>query len=391
MPMTPPSANAPLSPGEDADARAFEAFARQQDPLDVEAATWVARQRDGLDAAGQAQLRAWLEADAAHAAAFEDLDAAFGRIRRMRGAAAQPATHSATHSAETPSPPQRRLAVPARRQWLLGLGRPLPQAAAAALVLAVVGGGRIGWEHWRQGPTFVQAYATGRGQQLAVRLPDGDPSGAGAGSTLQLDTATQLEARLYRDRRELRLQDGQAMFTVLADAQRPFHVWVGPLRVTVVGTRFSVRHTASGLDAGQTVVSVEEGRVRVARAAEAGDGTRPAAQPVDLRAGQMVVADADGRIGLPVEVPPAAIAPWRDGRISFDRTPLAQALAEFERYGQTGLVVRDPAVAALPVGGSYGLDQLQRFAEALPQVLPVRLVRRGELTEVVAARPGNDN
>ena len=38
--------------------------------------------------------------------------------------------------------------------------------------------------------------------------------------------------------------------------------------------------------------------------------------------------------------------------------PLAQALAEFERYGDTGLVVRDPAIAALKVHGSFELQQV---------------------------------
>ena len=105
---------------------------------------------------------------------------------------------------------------------------------------------------------------------------------------------------------------------------------------------------------------------------------------IELTAGQMVIADDTGHLGAVSVAPSGRIAPWRDGRISFDQTPLAQAIAEFERYGRTGLVVRDPAVAALPVGGSYSLRQWQRFAETLPQVLPVRLVRRGEVTEVVA-------
>jgi len=59
-------------------------------------------------------------------------------------------------------------------------------------------------------------------------------------------------------------------------------------------------------------------------------------------------------------------------------------VAEFERYGRTGLVVSDPTVAALPVGGSYSVRQFQRFADTLPQLLPVRLVAHGESTEVVA-------
>jgi transmembrane sensor len=235
-------------------------------------------------------------------------------------------------------------------------------------------------------------------QQLKASLPDAAQQSAAPGSVLQLDTATQIQVRLYRDRREVHLQSGQAMFAVHSDPQRPLHVVAGALHITVVGTRFSVRHTGTGLDAGQTVVAVEEGRVRVERrrpGADSTDGTEapqdlaastgaPADHPVELTAGQAVVADAQGRIGPVATLATNAIAPWRDGRLSFDQTPLAQAIAEFERYGRTGLVVRDPAVAALPVGGSYSLQQWRRFAETLPQVLPVRLVRRGEVTEVVA-------
>ncbi|MET0311910.1 MAG: FecR domain-containing protein, partial [Burkholderiaceae bacterium] len=236
-------------------------------------------------------------------------------------------------------------------------------------------------DRWQRQPTFEQAFSTGRGQQRVVTLPDD----ALAGSSLQLDTATQLHATLFRDRREVRLEDGQAMFTVHADPKRPFHVRAGSLRITVVGTRFSVRHTASGIDAGKTVVSVEEGQVRVVRVGtEAGPSPGQAAAPVELTAGLMLVAAREGTLGRPVAVAPAAVAQWRSGRIAFDHTPLRDALAEFERYGRTGLVVNDPAVAALPVGGSYNLRQFQQFARTLPEVLPVRLVPAGDSLEIVA-------
>ena len=110
------------------------------------------------------------------------------------------------------------------------------------------------------------------------------------------------------------------------------------MRVTVVGTRFSVRHTQTGLDAGQTRVAVERGRVRVARldgkgreAAAGGAGSL-----VDLTRGQAVVADAQGSLGPVQKVGAGEIAPWQTGRINFEATPLAQALAEFGRYGATG-------------------------------------------------------
>lgn len=203
-----------------------------------------------------------------------------------------------------------------------------------------------------------------------------------------LDTATQAEVRLYRDRREVRLIDGQAMFTVHADASQPFHVLAGFTRVTVVGTRFSVRHTRSGLGDGDTRVAVEEGRVRVRRRVPDGDGAfTDTSELVELTAGQRVAADAGGRIGPVARLAVAAVAPWREGRVSFEDTPLSQALAEFERYGDTRLVVHDPAVAALRIGGSFELRHLATFAQVLPQMLPVRLQpQRDGTTEIVSAR-----
>ena len=400
--------------GADVDARDYDAFAEAQDPLDIDAATWAVRRRRGLDDADAAALEAWLAADPRHREALEDMEGTLGELQHLSNdavaslrtarAGPEPLTQPG-NSLQTPiGSPDR----PGRRRWLASLGPLLPRVGAMALVLTAVAGGWIGWDYWRQRPVFEQSYATVRGKQQTVELPDG-PAGSGAtgtGSRLQLDTATRIDVSLYRDRREVRLLEGQAMFSVRAAPGQPFHVWAGPVQITVVGTRFSVRHTASGQQAGQTVISVEEGKVRVARSGsasgKAGAGnaggvtaTRPANDAagevvVLLVAGQRVTADQTGQLSLVEAVPPAAVAPWRDGRVNFDQTPLAQAIAEFERYGRVGLAVPDPAVAAMLVGGSYSLTQWQRFAETLPQMLPVQLVRRGGVTEVVARETGND-
>lgn len=380
------------APAADAEAHAFERFAQGQDALDLDAATWAARQHNGLNTEEQAELQAWLDADPRHAPALADMAATVGHVRRLPGddvaalkrglLASEP-----RRSAALPNTPQRRRG---RQGWRAGLGSLLAPAAMAVLMVAVVGAGWTGWESWRSLPTFEQAFATERGQQIVATLPD-DPT---RGSTVQLDTATRLEARLFRGRREVHLQEGQALFSVHADKRRPFHVWAGNLHITVVGTRFSVRHTTSGLEAGQTVVSVEEGHVRVVRTARDAEGRDSDAThagtndaPVELVAGQMLVGDDSGRIGPVTRVSPGAIAPWRAGRISFDNTPLAQALAEFERYRRTGLVIKDPAVARLRVGGSYRVQQFGSFVDALPLMLPVRLVPQGDVTEIVLRQP----
>ncbi len=370
----------------DADARAFDAFSETHDAVDLDAATWAVRLRNGLDERGEAELRAWMDADPRHAAALGGMTATLGNVRQLSGddvaalrAGLPRRDRRGFGTSATPLP------KPVRRAWRVGfgLGPIFAPAAVAILVVAVVGAGWTGWDRWRGLPTFEQAFVTERGQQLAVTLPD-DPA---HGSTVQLDTATRLESRLFRTRREVHLQDGQALFAVHADKDRPFHVWAGDLHITVVGTRFSVRHTTSGLDAGRTVVSVEEGHVRVARANANADASDASDASVELVAGQMVVGDDSGHIGPVTRVSPTAVAPWRSGRISFDNTPLAQALAEFERYRSTGLVIKDPAVASLPVGGSYSLQQFSRFVEALPLVLPVRLMPQGDVTEIVLRKP----
>jgi ferric-dicitrate binding protein FerR (iron transport regulator) len=104
------------------------------------------------------------------------------------------------------------------------------------------------------------------------------------------------------------------------------------------------------------VVAVEEGHVRVSRAPGQAPGSQDdGAAPVELAHARPDAwwARSDGRLGQRDPASRPRPSPrGATGRISFDHTPLAQALAEFERYRSTGLVIRDPAVAKLPVGGS---------------------------------------
>ncbi|EGJ11570.1 FecR family protein [Rubrivivax benzoatilyticus] len=337
---------------------------------DDAAARWAVRRRSGLDSDGRRALQAWLDADPRHAQALAELETTFEHVATLPADEVARLRAGIVHVSPGGPPP----AVPPRP------ARRLQRMLGAALALATLGVGWTAWDRWTRQPRFEQHYATQRGEQLAVTLPDA----ATDGSRVRLDSATRLDVRLYRDRRELRLHEGRAAFAVHADARRPFHVRAGTLDVVVTGTRFTVRHTRAGLDAGLTVVEVEEGRVRVTPQA----GAAPDAV-VELHAGQRLSSGGDGRPGPARPLSSADAAAWREGRIAFDGVPLAQALAEFERYGPTGVVVRDPAVGALPVGGSWRVGDARRFAETLPELLPVRLRPHDGVLELVAhpARP----
>ncbi len=325
--------------------------------LHEQALDWFVRRQRPLSADEAQQFQAWLDADPAHAAALEQWGTDWNRLDALPATGIERLKRQLAADKARATP-----ASPARRHWLAALA---PKAGLAGLALSTSGGGWLAWQYFQSQPQYAENFATARGEQQEVTLPDG--------SLLRLDTDTRIAVTLYRERREVRLLDGQAVFHVHGDAARPFDVLAGTTRVTVVGTRFSVRHTP-GIDGAAGVqVAVEEGRVRVT-----GDSR------IELGAGQQLAVDSSGRLGRVERVADAGIAPWRDGRINFDDTPLARVLAEFERYGRTGLVVRAPDVAALGVTGTFDPRHPENFARVLPKVLPVELRRNGGATEIVA-------
>ncbi|NIF86574.1 Fe2+-dicitrate sensor protein [Comamonas sp. Tr-654] len=336
--------------------------------LDAEALEWFARYSDAPDAAySDPAFCNWLTGHPDREAAFSRWQADWRQldalpqsgIERLRLQLKKDQAESSRKSRTSKRKPSRWSAL-------------IPQAALSAILMAlVVGGGYKAWDHWQQQPLFAQMYQSERGQQLSVQLPDG--------SLLRLDTATRVEVSFYRQRREVKLPQGQAVFEVQKNVDRPFDVIAGNTKVTVVGTRFSVRNTAGS----PVQVAVEEGKVRVSPLQSDGS-SRPGAADVLLMAGQQMAAAADGPWGPVRAVAASGIAPWRDGRITLENVPLSEALAEFERYAPTRMVVRDAAVGALRLSGTFDPQRLAHFRYALPKVLPVRLKENGDVTEIVA-------
>ncbi|WP_182343043.1 FecR family protein [Comamonas koreensis] len=380
---TSPSRACAPSVDEAAEQRALQAFFGEQDAVDVQAAQWHTRQEQGLSAGEQAALAQWLQTSAAHAQAWARIDAGVASLRALptaavaqwrasqaasppAAAAAVPRSAPAAAAAAAPAPAAAKRAPVRPLTWLQAL-LPGPRGLALCAVLLVALG--LGWQQWMQ-PVYSAHYVVQRGQHQSLQLPDG--------STLELDAETEAQVRLYRDRREVQLAHGQAMFIVAPDASKPFEVQAGPARVSVVGTRFAVRYRQDGIDAGQVRVEVQEGRVRVA-------AVHSPATALLLGAGQTTQVAGDGLLAPVGSVAPDSVGLWRKGLLRFDNTPLAQALQEMERYGPTGLMVRDPAVAALPLGGSYATARPAELAHMLTQVLPVRLVPGPEgRAEIVA-------
>ena len=339
--------------------------------IERDAALWLAR-RDagGWAARQQAALDAWLDESVAHRVAFLRLEAAWQEAARLKTfAAGEPGAHIPARGAWARSPyfaPSDGDALTVRRRsrkqrrWPMFAGM-----AASLLVAAVIVGGFV----WRDA-THVDraAWQTALGARQVVHLPDG--------STATLGSETGLRIAFSRGERDLELKQGETFFDVAHDAARPFVVHVNGYRVTAVGTRFDVRR-----DAGKLRVVVTRGLVRLQSADD------PAKPPAMLPAGSIaMVADGDVAVRqVPLAEAREALS-WRGGYVVFHRTPLAEAVAEFNRYNARQIVIADPSLDALRVGGNFRLDNSDAFVRLMQAVFPVEARQQGNRI-VLARRP----
>jgi transmembrane sensor len=202
----------------------------------------------------------------------------------------------------------------------------------------------------------VTSYRTEIGGHETVPLKDG--------TRIELNTDTRLRTAVDAHARRVWLDRGEAYFEVSHDPSRPFVVDAGSRKVTVLGTRFSIRR-----DGDRVTVAVVEGRVRV-------DPTRPspgAAREV-ITAGDMAVAQGPSILVAPRSTERVASAlSWRRGMLTFDQATLAEAAAEFNRYNTRTLVITDPVAAKIRVGGAFEADNVQAFARLLHSAYGLRV------------------
>jgi len=299
---------------------------RADNPLTGQAAEWLSRRQHGpLAPEDQRAFDAWLDASPHHAVAYARVEATWERTVRLQAA---------------PMPETGRRSGAARR-WL-------PLAAAATLLLAA--GGAL----WLM--LQPEVHRTGVGERRTVALSDG--------SRVELNTASILRVD-YSDRgRDVRLQSGEALFHVAKDPQRPFVVHAGNAAVRAVGTVFNVRLR----DREMVEVTVTEGVVAVDERQPAPRGEAmsapPAPRTVEAGKGAMVGPGAVATVSLDSEALQQRTA-WRRDLIELRGETLEQAVAEFNRYRTAPLVLGDPRIASIRVGGTFATGESEKFLAAL--------------------------
>ena len=343
-----------------------------REQVESAAAAWIARRERGdWTQQDQDELEAWIASGTDHRVAWLRLSAAWDETLRLKTLRTEVAPGNVPRPDELRSPFFVRQVGEASSQnregnrARIGSGRlmKLRQRAVAAAILLMCAGAAL-WELW---PARA-AYETDIGAVEAVPLADG--------SRVTLNTDTRIKVDLSRSERLVNLARGEAYFEVAKDPSRPFVVNVGDKRVVAVGTSFSVRREADGVR-----VFVTEGTVRVDQ------GESAASHSIArLQSGAIAHAVADDVIVQTRSVSEVEqMLTWRTGYLVFDHTPMSEAIAEFNRYNRRKIVIADPQVATIRIGGNFRATNVEAFLRLVESDFPVVATEQGRQITLTAA------
>jgi transmembrane sensor len=250
-------------------------------------------------------------------------------------------------------------------------------AAVMAMITVLVAGG---W--WFQERNH---YQTAHAEQRSWRMPDG--------STVHLNSSSEIRVRFDARQRRIELVRGQALFQVAKDVQRPFWVYVGDTAVRAVGTEFDVYRRPD-----RTLISVLEGRVAVWRVpddvfeqarhaldADAGEGTRQLIAQLDADQQAMIS-------GLSTEISQTGgtvrkTVAWLQRQVVFDHDSLGSAIDEFNRYAEQRIRVDGTQLRATQISGIFSAYDAEAFLRFLERQPDIRVERGAEEIVVSEATP----
>ena len=240
-----------------------------------------------------------------------------------------------------------------------GSGWPFRVAAGAALTLIMYLVCLAAWI--TLGPSAWIKYTTSIGGYEHITLADG--------SGVQLNTDSEIRARLTSQKREIELIRGEALIKVVHDVRRPFTINAANIRVQADPAAKATAAVVVRLRAPRGVdVSVTQGSVVLA----------PYDRIIDVAfrrnsAYRSTLAEGDAAEVRPEGVHLAKVGleelnrklSWTAGLLSFQGETLTEVTDEFNRYNRKHLVVTDPAIADRKIGGAFQATDPDSFVLAL--------------------------
>lgn len=321
----------------------------------TEAAGWITRLHGPQRTqAAEAGFRRWLSENPENAKAFEFLTEVWetsGQLRR------RPLEHV--------------------KSWQLpGMRISLSRAALAACAIAVMAVlGTLFYIH-------SNGVSTGIGEQRTLVLEDG--------SRVYLNTNSRAKVRFDDRTRRVELEQGEALFEVAKQTDRPFEVLAGGQTIRALGTSFVVRR-----DAERVAVTLVEGKVAVTSADRPGPIEKPTrlevppSRPVKAvpeKESKGVITLAPGqRItlaeNLPVQIDTPKLSKlmaWQRGQVDLEGMRLAEAVSEMNRYTPKHIVIEGSQLGEIRVSGLFVASDTDNFVAAVAYQYDLDVTRAGD-------------
>ncbi|MEM8814489.1 MAG: FecR domain-containing protein [Pseudomonadota bacterium] len=327
-----------------------------QADLQQQAAYWftVLRSED-CPAATRKAFELWLAEKPAHAEAYRAVEYSWEAAAFLEN---EPGLLELRHAAL-----RKSVVRPSRRFW------PAAGIAAVSLIAALTLIGRSAFEPVGSDSGSTLAARAGQaatGQSIATAVGERSTVMLDGGSSVELNTATALRVLFSAEQRQVFLLEGQALFDVESDHERPFIVFAGDRRVTALGTKFEVR-----VDRQDVTVTLLEGKVEVAELSlTAAPQHAEPVKAIELEAGQRIDGDLNEARAISGDDLSRALS-WRQGRLEFRDERLSDVIYEINRYSIDAVRLSDPKLGELRVSGSFKAGSVENFVSALTSIYPL--------------------
>lgn len=332
--------------------------------ISEEASRWIAKLHGGEPSPEQLQaLQDWMARSPAHKAEIRQVAQLWGDLNVL------------TELAVTAEP------NPSGLRWANFFVTPFVKPGFAGLAFCL---GLITLFTWFKpinpaDPFFhstVLEYASVVGEQRLITLVDG--------STLLLNTNSQVTVDYSQEARNVYLIQGQVHFDVESNPDRPFRVYAGQGMVRAVGTAFSVYLKDEFLEVTVTEGSVELNAVdepAPRRFSDLGPQVVPATIETlaVVEAGQNATLDqANPKVASIEAVDGPAISKklsWHKGLVRFSGDSLQDVVKEISRYTPLSIVILDPNIRDLRIGGFFEVGETEKMLDVLSSNFGVEVVR----------------
>lgn len=323
---------------------------RQQQKIDEAAARWFLRMQTATaDAPERGQFEIWLMQSPLHQQAYQAITAAWeglGSIDEMQQLAQAKQTDQFFRQDK-------------RRKSLHNT------LASLAVCVFLGSAGWLGlqqYRQWQAAPVMQLVQTSNHAQIVSRTLEDG--------SKVTLNANTHLDIQYYRHQRHVTLLQGEAIFEVEKDPQRPFVVETDRARITVLGTRFAVNKLGHLLR-----VSVDHGKVEVVD-----KSAHQAHDPIHsvILHNNQVAEVANQQIRLRRDVEASDYFLFSQGILVFNHAQMQEVSEELSRFST--LPVTCQCNSRETISAVVKSTDIHGFIHTLPRIAHVQIIQSPQET-----------